>query len=123
VLGGGGEEGFEVFGRKDGVVVDHEEMGEIGKPSEGPFGGGGKSAAKAKIFFRGDELARKWGGLGGCNGRGVGAVVANHRRDGADGLAVEGVEKAGEEVGAEAGGDEGDDFRRGRHKFRMNGLR
>ena len=38
-------------------------------------------------------------------------------------MAMEGFEQAGEEVGAEAGGDEGDNFRRGRHKFRMDDLR
>ena len=46
----GGEEGFEVLGGQDGVVIHHEEMGEIGKLSEGPFGCGGESAAKAKIL-------------------------------------------------------------------------
>jgi len=38
-------------------------------------------------------------------------------------LAMERFEQAGEEVGAEAGGDQGDNFRRGRHRFRMYGLR
>ena len=37
-------------------------------------------------------------------------------------MAMEGFEQAGEKIGAEAGGDEGGDFRRGRHKFRMYGL-
>jgi len=47
VFGGGGEEGFEVLGGQDGVVIDHEELGEIGKLFEGSLGGGGESAAKA----------------------------------------------------------------------------
>ena len=46
----GAEEGLEVLGCKDGVVVDDEEMGEIGKLSEGPLGGGGKSAPEAEVL-------------------------------------------------------------------------
>jgi hypothetical protein len=46
----GGEEGFEVFGGQDGVVIHHEEMGEVGKLSEGPFGGGGESAPEAEVL-------------------------------------------------------------------------
>ena len=119
----GGEEGFEVFGRKDGVVVDHEEMGEVGKLFEGPLGGGGESAAKAEIFSRGGELARK-GRFFGCFDRfRVRAVVANHGGDGADGLAMEGVEQAGEEIGAEAGGHKGDNAGMLGHKARMDDLR
>ena len=119
----GGEEGLEVFGRKDGVVVDDEEMGEVGKLFEGPLGGGGKSAPEAEVFAGGDEFARE-GRFFACFDRfRVRAVVANHSGDGADCLAVEGVEQAGEDVGAEAGGDEGDNAGVIRHSFRMDGLR
>jgi hypothetical protein len=122
-LGGGGEEGLKVLGRKDGVVIDDEEMGEVGKLFEGSLGGGGESAPEAEIFAGGGEVARK-GGIFGCFDRfRVRTVVANHGGDGADVLAVEGFEQASEEVGAEAGGHKGDNFRRGRHKFRMYGLR
>jgi hypothetical protein len=118
-LGGGGEEGFKVFGGQDGVVVDHEEMGEVRKLFEGPLGGGGESAPEAEVFAGGSELARK-GGIFGCFDRfRVRAVVANHGGDGADGLAMEGVEQASEEVGAEAGGDQSHDLGCVRHNLKM----
>ena len=46
----GGEEGFEVLGGQDGVVVGHEDVGEIRKLFEGPLGGGGKSAPEAEVL-------------------------------------------------------------------------
>ena len=118
-----GEEGTEVFGCQDGVVVDHEQMGEVGKLFESQLAGGGESAPEAEVLAGRNHFAREGGIFTGLCGGGVGAIVANHHGVRWKGLAVEGVEQAGEEIGAEAGGDQGDNFRRGRHRFRMYGLR
>jgi len=119
VFGGRGQQGFQIFWREDGIIVDDQEMGEFGKFFQGILAGGGKSPAKAEIFAGGDELAREGGFLGGLDGGGVGAVVTDDGGEGADGLAVEGFEQAGEKVGAEAGGDQSHDFGCTRHSLKM----
>jgi hypothetical protein len=80
-------------------------MGEVGKFFEGELAGGGESAAKAEVFAGRDELAGERGIFGCFECGGVGAVVADDGGERVDRLVVEGFEKAGEEVGAEAGGD------------------
>jgi len=90
VLGGRCQQGFQVFRREDGVIVDNKEMGEVGKLFEGQLSGGGEAAAKTEIFSRGDELARKGEFFGGLNGGGVGAVVTDDGGERADGLAIQG---------------------------------
>jgi len=120
VFGGRGQQGFQIFWCEHGVIVDNQQMGEVGKFFEGELTGGGEAAAKTEIFAGGDELAREGGFFDGLDGGGVGAVVADHDREGADGLAVKGFEQAGEEVGAEAGRHEGDDARRVSHESRMD---
>ena len=65
---------------------------------EGELAGGSEAAAEAEILAGAGELARQ-GGFFGCLDRGgVGAVVADHGGERADGLAVEGFEKTGEKV-------------------------
>jgi len=98
VFGGGGQQGFQVFRREDGVVVDNQEMGEVGEFFNGKSASGGESAAETEIFAGGDELARKRRLFSNLDRLRVGAIVANHGGERADGLAVEGFEKTGEKV-------------------------
>ena len=67
-------------------------MGEVGKLFESQLAGGGESAPEAEVFTGGNDVAWERGVFAGLYGGGVGAVVADHSRDGADGLAVEGFE-------------------------------
>ena len=46
----GGEEGFEVLGCQDGVVIDHEDLGEVRKLFKSQVASGGESAAEAEVF-------------------------------------------------------------------------
>ena len=77
------------------------------------------SATKAQIFSRGNEFAMEGGLFGGIDGGGVGAVVADHGGDWAQGLEVEGFEKAGEKIGAEAGCDQGHNLGCVRHHLKL----
>jgi hypothetical protein len=98
VFGIGGQQGFQIFGREDGVVIHHEEMGEVREPSEGELAGGSESATKAEILAGGDELAGKRGFFGRLDRSGVGPIVADHGAERTDRLALERFEKTGEKV-------------------------
>ena len=123
VFSGRGQQFLEILGAKDSIVVDDQEISQVRKFFEGMMPGGGEAAPEAEVFAGRNHFAREGGIFTGLCGGGVGAIVANHHGVRWKGLAVEGVEQAGEEIGAEAGGDQGDNFRRGRHRFRMYGLR
>ena len=57
--------------------------------------------------------------FGGVGGRGVGPVIADDGGGGAKGLSGEGVEEAGQQWGAVAGSDKGDDGGRINHGTKM----
>jgi hypothetical protein len=119
VFGGGGQEGFEVLGGEDGVVIHDQKMGKVGKFFEGELAGGGESAPEAEVLAGRDEFAREGGFFGRFECGGVGAVVADDGGERVDGLAVEGFEEAGEEVGAEASGDQSHDLGCVRHHLKL----
>jgi hypothetical protein len=123
VFGGGSQQGFQIFGCEDGVVIHHEEMGKFRELFDGELAGSGEAATKAEILAGGDELARQGGFFDYLDRGGVGAVVADHGGERTDRLAAERFEKTGEKVCAEAGGHEGDDARRLSHDSRMDDLR
>ena len=86
------------MGCEDGVVIHHEEMSKVRELFEGELAGGSEAAAEAEIIFWRDELARKRRLFSNLDRLRVGAIVANHGGERADGLAVEGFEKTGEKV-------------------------
>ena len=122
-FGGGGEQGGEIARCQEGIVIDHQEVGQIRKLFQGPLSGGGESASKTEVPAGRKDLGGKAGMFGGFHGGRIGAVIANHGREGANGLMVKGIEKAGEKTGAKTGRDQDDDLGFLRHKSSMALLR
>ena len=92
VLSGRGQQFLEVLGSEDGIVVDDQEMGEVGKFFESVLASGGETAPKAEIFAGGEKLAGNRRLLGRLHGGAVGTVIADHGRKGANRLAGQRVE-------------------------------
>jgi hypothetical protein len=75
------QHGLEVSWREDGVIVDHQEMGQVGIFRQSLFSCKGKTSTKTQIFFRGKKLKRNGGSARESQGGWIRAVIRDHHGD------------------------------------------